>query len=480
MSKNIGFVSNTDCCRGPIGPPGPRGLQGTIGPKGVTGSKGSTGVTGPRGGLTGMTGPQGSKGMTGDKGPAGGTTGATGPRGPTGVCDSVIDYMSREYKNKCALSVKQDIPYDIPILPNDECDIISSVNVSNDNKCFTIENTTGKCAIYNVMGDLQTIDAVSGNFCSTVTKPFRETIKLTADDDETFDDEFGLSVSISGNTVIIGAYSDDDKGINSGSAYIFTNNGGTWIQTQKLTADDGESGNFFGLSVAISGNIAIVGANLDDDSGFFSGSAYIFTNNGGTWSQTQKLTASDGDDGDRFGTSVAISCNTAIVGANLDDDKGSASGSAYIFTNNGGTWTQTQKLTASDGDNGDRFGISVAISGNNAIIGANQYNTMGSAYIFTNNGGTWIQIQKIIADDGAMDDQFGRSVAISGNKAIVGANFNDDKGSAYIFTNNGGTWSQIQKLTADDRDINDEFGRSVAISGNTAIVGAYLDDDKGG
>ena len=104
----------------------------------------------------------------------------------------------------------------------------------------------------------------------------------------TFDDEFGLSVSISGNTVIIGAYSDDDKGINSGSAYIFTNNGGTWIQTQKLTADDGESGNFFGLSVAISGNIAIVGANLDDDSGFFSGSAYIFTNNGGTWSQTQK------------------------------------------------------------------------------------------------------------------------------------------------------------------------------------------------
>ena len=312
------------------------------------------------------------------------------------------------------------------------------------------------------------------------------TMKLTADDGAE-GDRFGWSVAISGNNAIVGAYRDDDKGDNSGSAYIFTNNGGTWAQTQKLTADDGDDNDFFGRSVAISGNTAIVGAYLDDDKGSASGSAYIFTNNGGTWSQTEKLTADDGAEGDQFGWSVAISCNTAIVGAYLDDDKGSASGSAYIFTNNGGTWIQTQKLTASDGAMDDEFGRSVAISCNTAIVGANldddKGSASGSAYIFTNNGGTWIQTQKLTADDGEEGDQFGTSVAISGNTAIVGANLDDDKGSnsgsVYIFTNNGGTWIQTQKLTASDGDEFDQFGTSVAISGNTAIVGANLDDDKG-
>jgi hypothetical protein len=286
---------------------------------------------------------------------------------------------------------------------------------------------------------------------------------------------------------IVGANLDDDKGTDSGSAYIFSPddvNCSDWDQTAKLTASDGAASDYFGSSVSVSGDYAIVGAYLDDDKGNESGSAYIFLRSGTSWSQQAKLTASDGAAYDNFGYSVSISGNYAIVGATGDDGKGSA----YVFKRDGTTWSQQQKLTASDGANGDRFGYSVSISGDYAIAGAwgddDNGSSSGSAYIFKRVDTTWSPQAKLTALDGAVDDAFGYSVSISGDYAIVGAFYDDvnvmvDSGSAYIFLRSGTSWSQQPKLTASDGAAGDRFGYSVSISGDYAIVGAYLDDDNG-
>jgi len=312
-------------------------------------------------------------------------------------------------------------------------------------------------------------------------------VKLTASDGAD-NDYFGSSVSIGGNYAIVGSYSDDDKGNGSGSAYIFKYDGTTWSQRQKLTAADGTASDCFAYSVSISGDYAIVGAYLDDDKGTDSGSAYIFFKyDGTTWSQQQKLTASDGAASDNFGYSVSISGDYAIVGSYGDDDKGNGSGSAYIFKRDGEAWVQQAKLTALDGAVGDFFGQSVSISGDYAIVGAylddDKGNNSGSAYIFKRSGATWVQQAKLIALDGAAGDYFGYSVSISGDYAIVGVILDDDKGadsgSAYIFKYDGTTWSLQQKWTASDGAANDNFGISVSISGDSAIVGAHFDDDRG-
>jgi hypothetical protein len=325
-----------------------------------------------------------------------------------------------------------------------------------------------------------------------------EQAKLVAADGAA-DDMFGWSVAISGdgNTAIIGAYEDDDKGTDSGSAYIYIRSGTSWSQQAKLVAADGATNDIFGISVAISsdGNTAIIGAIYDDDKGSNSGSAYIYIRSGTSWSQQAKLVPADGAGSDYFGKSVAISSdgNTAIIGAYADDDKGTDSGSAYVFTRAGTTWSQQAKLVPADGAASDLFGYSVAISsdGNTAIIGAyaddDKGSGSGSAYIYTRAGTVWSQQAKLVAADGAVSDQFGISVAISsdGNTAIIGAYDDDDKGtgsgSAYIYTRAGTVWSQQAKLVAADGAASDRFGYSVAISGdgNTAIIGAHYDDDKG-
>ena len=319
-----------------------------------------------------------------------------------------------------------------------------------------------------------------------------ETAKLLASDGAS-SDYFGFAVAISGTTALVGAVFDNDNGESSGSAYIFEQQeDGTWLETAKLTASDGAILDYFGISVAISGTSALVGARLDDDNGSDSGSAYIFEQQqDGSWLETAKLTASDGAGTDYFGSSVAISGTTALVGAFFDDDNGSSSGSAYIFEQQpDGSWLETAKLTASDGASLDNFGGSVAISGTTALVGAyndddDNGNDSGSAYIFKQQqDGTWLETTKLTASDGASFDYFGRSVAISGTTALVGAYYDNDNGensgSAYIFEQQeDGSWLEAAKLTASDGAGSDYFGRSVVISGTTALVGAYYDDDNG-
>lgn len=303
--------------------------------------------------------------------------------------------------------------------------------------------------------------------------------KLTASDGAG-QDKFGSSVSISDNLAIVGAVGDDDDGNDSGSAYIFERSNGVWAQIAKLTASDGAFSDYFGVSVSISGATAIVGTSSAD-------SAYVFEQSDGTWNQVAKLTASDGEAGDRFGSRVSISGTSAIVGAHYDDDNGYDSGSAYVFERMNDIWTETAKLTSSDGAAEDNFGCSVSTLGTTAIVGAHYDddggNKSGSAYVFEQSDGTWIQVAKLRADDEAEEAIFGASVSISGTTAIVGAWGDDDNGyesgSAYIFEKTDGTWSQAAKLAASDGAAQDKFGRSVSISGSTAIVGAHQHSDLG-
>jgi hypothetical protein len=297
-------------------------------------------------------------------------------------------------------------------------------------------------------------------------------------------DNFGFSTSLSGNTALIGALGDNDNGGDSGSAYVFTRTGTTWTQQAKLLASDGTAGDLFGWSVYLFDDTALIAARWDDDNGVDSGSAYVFTRTGTNWTQQAKLLASDGAAGDVFGWSVSLYGDTALIGAYGHDDNGNDSGSAYVFTRTGTTWTQQAKLLASDGAAGDVFGCYVSLSGDTALIGAAGGNSLkGSAYVFTRTGTTWTQQAKLIASDGAANDGFGFPVALNDDTALITAYQDDDNGvdsgSTYVFTRTGTTWTQQAKLLASDGAAGDWFGIRIALDGDTALLGANYDDDNG-
>jgi len=310
--------------------------------------------------------------------------------------------------------------------------------------------------------------------------------KLTASDTED-GDIFGVSVGIDGDTAIVGAPYESTGGTQSGAAYVFTRSGSTWTEQQKLVASDASSFSEFGASVAISGNTVIVGAYQDNGAGSSRGAAYVFTRSGSTWTQQQKLAASDPEDFAYFGWSVSIQNDDAVVGARLKGDGGSNRGAAYVFTRSGSTWTQQQKLTASDTADNDEFGISVSIDQNTVIVGADRRLGFGvdngAAYVFTRSGTTWTQEQKLVPSDLVNADSFGCAVAVQNNIAIIGAYLDTENGSgagsAYIFTRSGGTWTEFQKIFSSDIAPNDSFGFSVSLDSNTLLVGASNENPLG-
>ena len=218
------------------------------------------------------------------------------------------------------------------------------------------------------------------------------------------------------------------------------------------------------------------------------GSAYVYTFNGSTWSLQDTLTASDAAVSDYFGYSVAIDSDTIVVGAYKDDPCGTNSGSAYVFTRSGSNWSQQKKLTGSDSSEDDTFGCSVAIDGNTVVVGArvNDHSSKGepgAAYVFTGSGSQWSEQEKLIDEsDPYNDDNFGCSVAVEGDRIVIGAEedyINGQKGGAYSFVRDGTDWSQEQGITASDGADGDRFGGSVSLSGEHLIVGAYRDDNDG-
>ena len=344
------------------------------------------------------------------------------------------------------------------------------------------------------------------NLAQTTTGvEYLQRAKLTADDGAA-EDWFSRYVSIDGDTMVVGAPKDGGQG--PGSAYVFTrvtagDLASSWTQVAKLTADDGAASDWFGNSVSIDGDTVVVGANDDDDKGSSSGSAYVFTrltagDLASDWTQVAKLTAGDGAAMDRFARALSFDGDTVVIGAYGDD---SLSGSAYVFSrvtagDLASGWRQVAKLTADDRAASDQFSVSVSIDGDTVVIGAHydddKGDKSGSAYVYTRDtagdlASNWTQIAKLTADDGAVNDNFGYSVSIDGDTMVVGAHYDDDKGSnsgsAYVFTRTtagdlASGWTQHAKLTADDGAADDWFGRSVSIDGDTMVIGATQDDDK--
>lgn len=359
-----------------------------------------------------------------------------------------------------------------------------------------VPRPTGPVIIYSakILGDLDSDSDVDlkdyGIFASQWLDSGNSIpLKVTASDGNA-GDWFGFAVAIDANYAVIGAPRDNNY---TGAAYIFKYSDGNWVQQAKLTASDANAGDYFGGSVSISANHAIIGA---PGNGNYAGSAYIFECNDSNWTQRAKLVAYQGSAGDWFGQSVSISGDCAIVGAWRYYTAAINAGAAFIFyRNEGGTnhWGLQAGFGPLDAAANDNFGYSVSINGEYAIIGAigddphsNFPNFTGSAYIYKHSGTSWAQKAKLTASDGAKSDKFGWSVSTDGYYAIVGARLNDEKGSdagaAYIFEPNKidpNNWVQKAKLTASDANAGDYFGSSVAIGGGHALVGAYQNRDNG-
>ena len=241
----------------------------------------------------------------------------------------------------------------------------------------------------------------------------------------------------------------------------------TWTQQQELTASDGEANDTFGWSAAVDGDTAVIGAAYKNS---HQGAAYVFVRSAGVWTQQQELTASDGGSFNYFGISASVSGDTAVIGAT---GKGSLQGAAYVFVRSAGVWTQQQELTATDGAGGDDFGSSLSVSGDTAVIGAYGKNSQkGAAYVFVRSGAAWSQQQKLTASDGAAGDWFGWSVSVSADTAMIGAyGKNSFQGAAYAFARNGGVWSQQQEMTPSDLPGVTSIGAALSVSGDTAVVG---------
>jgi len=309
--------------------------------------------------------------------------------------------------------------------------------------------------------------------------------ELTASD-RSAQDYFGTSVSISGDTIAVGADRDDTSAtVDHGSAYVFRWDGTSWLERTKITAADGASNDRFGNSVVLVGNTLAIGARNDDvGANVDQGSVYLFTGEDASWTQQAKLTASDGAAGRFFGHSIAADTDSLLIGAFHEPSGTTETGAAYVFVRNDSTWIEQRKFVSAVA--GNQFGSAVALSGANAFAGApleqiGQNTRQGAAYAFRRSSGAgWIQQAMVTPDDGATLRQFGDRIAISGDTAIVGCSIApvagvEQAGVAYIFVRRGTVWSQQAKLTASDFGLHDQFGASVAIDGNTVVVGASHD-----
>ncbi len=356
-------------------------------------------------------------------------------------------------------------------------------------------------------------------------------------------DQFGWSVAVSGDTLVVGARSEGSTaiGVNgdqanngaagSGAVYVFSRAGSVWSQQAYIKASNTEDGDLFGLSVGLDGDTLVVGALGEDsattgvdgdqaDNGASnSGAAYVFLRTGTMWSQQAYMKASNTDITDYFGASVAISGDTLAIGAyaeassatgvNGDQINNGAlrSGAVYVYSRTGSVWNQEAYVKASNANAYDQFGYSVALSGDTLAIGApnedsvatgidgdqtdNGASSSGAAYVFSRTGTMWSQQAYIKASNTEAGDIFGYVVSLSGDTLAVGAYHEDgtatevdgdqadngaaDSGAVYLFSRTGTTWDQQAYMKASNAELNDEFGFSVAVWGNTLAISAHFE-----
>lgn len=356
------------------------------------------------------------------------------------------------------------------------------------------------------------------------------------------DDRFGIAISLSGDTLVVGAYGEqsnttgvdggqaDDSAAQSGAVYVFRRSGSIWTQEAYLKASNTDEGDQFGWSLSLSGDVLVVGApgedsnstglegDQDDDSSPDSGAVYVFQRTGTSWSQAAYLKASNSEEGDEFGWSVAVSGDTLAVGSReedsgatglngeQDDASASSSGAVYVFRQTEDIWAQEAYLKASNTDAFDRFGGAVALMGDTLVVGAegerssatgvngdqadDSASTSGAVYVFTRTANLWSQQAYLKASNTAPSSRFGGSLALSENTLAVGASGEDnnatgvdgipkkegsigDSGAVYVFQRTGSVWAQEVYIKASNAGLDHEFGESVALSGDTLVVGAH-------
>ena len=300
------------------------------------------------------------------------------------------------------------------------------------------------------------------------------------------EDVFGSSVAVSGNVIVVSAHHADAPEFQSGAAHIFryNPNSAQWEHEATLTASDGDMGDIFGWSVAIDGDVVLIGARDDENDGLDqSGSAYIFRYDPDTsgWVEEAKLTDPNAEEGDGLGVSVSIRGDVALIGAHVNDDAGGATGAAFIFRHdpgNPGKWALEQQLQAFDAKWIAWFGFSVSLAEDVALIGAPQLDSqIGAVYVMRYDGKRWIHEAKLLASNPVGPfPMLGRSTSLSrdGMSALGGAPFDDEAGNeagaVHLFRTNGKTWQEIDKFTASDTGAGDSFGSSVSLSDGTTVI----------
>lgn len=293
---------------------------------------------------------------------------------------------------------------------------------------------------------------------------------------------FGWAVAISGDTIVVGAAGDNFAGTYSGAAYIFERTGTTWTQRAKLIPSDTRAGDEFGTSVAIHGNTVVVGANNHDDGAANAGAAFVFVRHGNHWTQQAELRAPDPSVEALFGLSVAVHGDRIAVGAIYDDERATDAGATYLYKRTGAHWALDTKLTASDAAAGNTFGFALSIKGDRVLVGASDYGDVsgrpGGAYVYELDGSNWVEVQKLTAaaPPGPGFHGFGVSVALGDDLIVIGAHGDDqlgtNTGAAYVFERVGGTWTQQRKILSPQPATGGEFAVAVALDGNYAVFGA--------
>ncbi|MCA8943681.1 MAG: FG-GAP repeat protein [Planctomycetes bacterium] len=345
-------------------------------------------------------------------------------------------------------------------------------------------------------------------------------------------DNFGWSVAVHGDTIVVGAPNEDsaatgvngnqadDSVTNSGAVYVFVRTAGAWTQQAYVKASNPDVSDGFGVSVSVSGDTVVVGADREDsaatgvdgdeadDSATSAGAAYVFARSGGSWTQQAYLKASNTDVFDSFGQSVSVDGDTAVVGSRYEDSDATGvngddsnnlslgSGAAYVFVRSGSAWTQQAYLKAANADSFDSFGASVAVSGDTIMVGAtaedsaatgidgdgsdNSAPTSGAAYVFARSGATWSQQAYLKAPNTSASDHFGTAVAAAGDLVVVSTGLDDsvapNSGSADVFVRTGASWSHLATLVAANAEADDWFGGACGVSGDTVVVGAEFED----
>jgi hypothetical protein len=305
---------------------------------------------------------------------------------------------------------------------------------------------------------------------------------------------FGRDVDLGMESAIVGAdFADVGSNPDQGAAYVFVLEDGSWSEQERLVAGDGASGDRFGRSVAVSGDIAIVGADLADiDGEIFEGALYVFERTGDGWAEVQKLTGSDGDAHDHLGASAVLQGVVLAAGAPLEEggitDGCQGTGAVYVFESSGGVWSEAAKLFDRDGVCSDLFGEAVDLDGDTIVVGApNAFVTgpsnRGAAYVYRRVGEQW-QLEQRLLPWGPDPNFFGASVALDGDTLLVGAeqehvNGALRQGAAYVFRRDGTSWIGEQRLVASDGHEDSHFGIAAALLGHVAIIGAELEIPPG-